>query len=68
MSQFELSNKVAIVTGGGGTSHGVGSSIALTLAKAGARVVVVGRNRNSLDKVAKAINDMGGDAVPIAVS
>ena len=65
MSQFELSNKVAIVTGGGGTSHGVGSSIALTLAKAGARVVVVGRNRNSLDKVVNAINDMGGDAVPI---
>ena len=51
MYQFELVNKVAIVTGGGGTSHGIGSSIALTLAKAGARVVVVGRNRNSLDKV-----------------
>ncbi len=65
MNQFELSNKVAIVTGGGGTSHGIGAAVAITLAKAGARVVVVGRNRNSLDKVVKMIKGMGRDAVSI---
>ena len=65
MNQFELSNKVAIVTGGGGTSHGIGAAVAITLAKAGARVVVVGRNRNSLDKVVRMIKGMGRDAVSI---
>ena len=37
MSQFALSNKVAIVTGGG---TGIGRTIALEFAKAGADVVI----------------------------
>ena len=65
MSQFDLSDKFAIVTGGGGTSHGIGNSISLTLAKAGASVAVVGRNKNSLNKVVGSIEEMGGHAIPI---
>jgi len=38
---FDLSGKVAIVTGGNG---GIGLGIAIGLARAGARIVIVGRN------------------------
>ena len=51
MSQFALTDKVAIVTGGGGTAHGIGSCIATTFAQAGAKVAVVGRHQESLNKV-----------------
>lgn len=44
-----LSNKVALVTGGG---TGIGRSIALSLADAGARVVVAGRRTGPLEEVA----------------
>ena len=65
MSQFELTDKVAIVTGGGGTSHGIGSCIADTFAKAGAKVVVVGRHEDSLNKVVEKIKDADGEAVAV---
>ena len=65
MSKFELNGKVAIVTGGGGTAHGIGRSIALSLARAGARVAVVGRHRGALDRVVAEIQDPGGEATAI---
>ncbi|HAK53295.1 MAG TPA: 3-beta hydroxysteroid dehydrogenase [Gammaproteobacteria bacterium] len=65
MSQFELTDKVAIVTGGGGTSHGIGRCIAMTFAQAGAKIVVVGRHEESLNKVVEEINSAGGEAVAI---
>ena len=65
MSKFELNGKVAIVTGGGGTAHGIGRSIALSLARAGARVAVVGRHRGALDRVVAEIRDPGGEATAI---
>jgi NAD(P)-dependent dehydrogenase (short-subunit alcohol dehydrogenase family) len=47
-----LAGKLALVTGGG---RGIGAAIARTLAGAGARVVVCGRNKPDLDAIAKEI-------------
>ena len=63
MSQFELKDKVAIITGGG---SGIGESIALEFARVGAKVVVGSRKQENLDKVAEEIKAMGGEALAIA--
>ncbi len=47
-----LAGRRALVTGGG---RGIGAAIARTLAGAGARVVVCGRNKPDLDAIAKEI-------------
>ena len=49
--------KVAVVTGAGGT---LCSAIAIDLAKKGAKVVLVGRTREKLEKVADEITASGG--------
>jgi NAD(P)-dependent dehydrogenase (short-subunit alcohol dehydrogenase family) len=54
-----LEGKLALVTGGG---RGIGAAIARTLAKAGARVMVCGRNKTDLDAVAK---EIGGVALQV---
>ena len=43
MDLFDLSNKVAIVTGGNG---GIGLGMVRGLANAGATIAIVGRNQN----------------------
>src|SRR5512138_2178797 len=48
-----LAGKLALVTGGG---RGIGAAIARSLAGAGARVVVCGRNKPDLDAIAKEIS------------
>ena len=63
MSQFELKDKVAIVTGGG---SGIGKSIALEFARVGAKVVVGSRKQENLDKVAEEIKAIGGESLAIA--
>ena len=50
-----LENKVAVVTGG---SSGIGTAIALRLAKEGAKVVIVGRNEKTLKAVAATDNNI----------
>ncbi len=53
---FSLEGKVAIVTGG---SRGIGRSIALGFAEAGADVVVASRTLAELEKVAQEIEGLG---------
>jgi NAD(P)-dependent dehydrogenase (short-subunit alcohol dehydrogenase family) len=62
MTEINLSGKVAIVTGG---SRGIGAKIAQTLAHAGAKVVVVSRKQESVERTAAIIRAEGGDALAL---
>ncbi|MFT6047804.1 MAG: 3-oxoacyl-[acyl-carrier protein] reductase [Arenicella sp.] len=58
-----LNNKVAIVTG---SSRGIGAQIAITLAEAGASVVInYSSNQNPADNVVSEIKANGGSAIAI---
>ena len=56
-----LSNKVAIVTGGG---QGIGEAIAKVYAKEGAKVVIADISMENATKVAQEIKENGGEALP----
>jgi len=54
-----LANKIAVIYGAGGA---VGSTIAETFAREGAKVFLTGRTKTKVDVVAKKINAAGGFA------
>ena len=59
---IDLSGEVALVTGGG---SGIGEAIARTLSRTGAAVAVADLSEESAARVATAICDEGGQAMPI---
>jgi NAD(P)-dependent dehydrogenase (short-subunit alcohol dehydrogenase family) len=65
--QFTLEGKVAIVTGAG---RGLGQTMSLTLAQAGAAVVAVARTEREIQETVDAIGKLGktGLAVPLSVT
>jgi NAD(P)-dependent dehydrogenase (short-subunit alcohol dehydrogenase family) len=63
-SPFSIAGKTAIVTGGG---VGIGKSIALEFARAGADVAVCSRKVENCEAVAKAVRDLGRRSFAMAV-
>lgn len=63
-SPFSLEGKVAIVTGGG---TGIGKSIAVEFARAGADVVIASRKMEHLDPVAAELRKLGRRSFPVAM-
>jgi NAD(P)-dependent dehydrogenase (short-subunit alcohol dehydrogenase family) len=61
---FRLDGETALVTG---ASSGLGAHFAVTLARAGARVVLAARRTDRLEALAKEIEASGGKAVAMAL-
>lgn len=59
IDHYKLGGKVALVTGAG---SGLGRQFALTLADAGATVVLAARRKEKLEETASAVRDAGGCA------
>lgn len=59
-----MKGKVVLIVGGSG---GIGSATGKVFAKAGAKVVLAARNQEKAEKVAREINDNGGEAFVIGV-
>lgn len=62
MSIFDISGKVAIVTG---ASSGLGADAARDYAKEGAKVALLARRTERLEALADEIKAAGGDALPV---
>jgi NAD(P)-dependent dehydrogenase (short-subunit alcohol dehydrogenase family) len=60
---FSLNGKVAVITGGTGV---LGSSMSLALAKAGAKVAILGRRKDAADALVNSIMQEGGEAIGVS--
>ena len=58
---FDLSGKVAVITGSG---KGIGKGIAKLLSESGAKVVLCSRTKEDVEEVAREITGIGGTAFP----
>ncbi len=63
LAQFDLTGKVALVTGG---TKGIGRALSLGLASAGADVVVVSRHQDQCGAVAEEVRSLGQRGLGIA--
>ncbi len=63
LARFRLDEQVAVVSGGTGS---IGSRLALALARAGARVAIVGRSGEMAADLAKQIGDAGSEALLVS--
>lgn len=63
--KFNLAGKVAVVTGGGGV---LGSYFCKALADAGAKVAVMDLQKESSDRIANEINQVGGKAIGVSAN
>lgn len=64
---FELNDKVAIITGSG-SATGIGRTIAETLSKQGAAVVIADLNEEGVNGTVKAIKENGGKALGVTLN
>ncbi len=60
-----LEGQIALVTGAGRAGKGIGRSIALKLAKEGAKIAIADFVKEAADSVAKEVTDMGGEALAV---
>lgn len=60
MNDKRLNGKVAVITG---VSKGLGKAMALSLARAGARLFLISRNATLLNETAREARDLGAEAV-----
>lgn len=60
--QLELKDRVALITG---ASSGIGAAVARQFAAEGAKVALVGRRKESINRLVAEINEAGGQALAI---
>jgi len=65
LNKFSLSGKVAIVTG---AARGIGKSIALAFAEAGADIVIDDRKLEDMEEVVSEISKLGRQVLPVAAN
>ncbi|MGQ9508797.1 MAG: glucose 1-dehydrogenase [Thermodesulfobacteriota bacterium] len=62
LEKFSLKEKSGIVTGGG---SGIGKAISKAVVQVGAEIVIVGRNKERLEKTARELQSFGGPVIPL---
>ena len=64
MNKYSLKNTIAVVTG---ASRGIGKQIAKDLLKSGAKVALISRNKEDLEKISNEFADIG-ETLPLSVN
>ncbi|MEH7380343.1 glucose 1-dehydrogenase [Bacillus sp. JJ1533] len=64
LSMFDLTGKVIVITG---ASKGIGKGIALSLARAGAKLVLLARSEDELTQTEREIREIGSESLAISI-